>query len=223
MYIIVDERNIVSGGYSSSLDKEGVSSAGIDPIDFKEWIDKLSDTDVHAVEAFLIGDCHNRDALPKLIRERSRAPVLCLNDRQSLDDTIGLFAAGVDDVLRKPVHVREILARVGAINRRAFGENGHVTIGELRVYFDGRDPEIAGAVLQLPRRERRILECLVRHRGRRVTKAQIFSAVYGLFDEDVDENVIESHISKLRKKLKPRLGYDPIDSKRYLGYCIEKR
>jgi two-component system, OmpR family, flagellar system response regulator FtcR len=161
--------------------------------------------------------------LPKLIRERSRAPVLCLNDRQSLDDTIGLFAAGVDDVLRKPVLVREILARVGAINRRAFGENGHVAIGELCVYFDGRDPEIAGEPLQLPRRERRILECLVRNRGRRVTKAQIFSAVYGLFDENVDENVVESHISKLRKKLKPRLGYDPIDSKRYLGYCVEKR
>ena len=223
MYIIVDDRNIVSGGYASSLDKEGVSSAGIDPVDFREWINKISDTDVHAVEAFLIGDCSNREMLPKLIRERSRAPVLCLNDRQSLDDTIGLFAAGVDDVLRKPVHVREILARVGAINRRAFGENGHVAIGELCVYFDGRDPEIAGAPLQLPRRERRILECLVRNRGRRVTKAQIFSAVCGLFDENVDENVVESHISKLRKKLKPRLGYDPIDSKRYLGYCVEKR
>jgi DNA-binding response OmpR family regulator len=213
----------VSGGYASSLGKEGVSSAGIDPIDFQEWINKVSDTDVHAVEAFLIGDCCNREILPRLIRERSRAPVLCLNERQSLDDTIGLFAAGVDDVLRKPVHVREILARVGAINRRAFGENGHVTIGELRVYFDGRDPEIAGVALPLPRRERRILECLVRNRGRRVTKAQIFSAVYGLFDENVDENVVESHISKLRKKLKPRLGYDPIDSKRYLGYCVEKR
>lgn len=223
MYIIIDDRNIVSGGYASGLDKEGVSSAGIDPIDFREWINKVSDTDVHAVEAFLIGDCINRDSLPKLIRERSRAPVLCLNERQSLDDTIGLLEAGVDDVLRKPVHVREILARVGAINRRAMGENGHVTIGELRVYFDGRDPEIAGIVLQLPRRERRILECLVRNRGRRVTKAQIFSAVYGLFDENVDENVVESHISKLRKKLKPRLGYDPIDSKRYLGYCVEKR
>ena len=41
------------------------------------------------------------------------------------------FAAGADDVLRKPVHVREIVARVGAINRRVFGENGHVRIGEL--------------------------------------------------------------------------------------------
>ena len=70
--------------------------------------------------------------------------------------------------------------------------------------------------------ERRILEFLLRCRGRRVSKTQIFNAVYGLFDENVDENVIESHISKLRKKLKHRLGFDPIDSKRFLGYCIEK-
>jgi len=78
---------------------------------------------------------------------------------------------------------------------------------------------VRGESLPLPRRERRILECLVRNRGRRLSKSQIFNAVYGIFDEDVDENVVESHISKLRKKLKHRLGYDPIDSKRFLGYC----
>ena len=170
----------------------------------------------------MIGDCNERESLSRLIRERSDAPVLCLNERQSLDDTFGLFAAGADDVLRKPVHVREIVARVGAINRRVFGEKGNVTIGELRVYFDGREPEANGKPFPLPRRERRILEFLLRCRGRRVSKTQIFNAVYGLFDEDVDENVIESHISKLRKKLKHRLGFDPIDSTRFLGYCIEK-
>ena len=223
MFIIIDERNTVAGGYATSLDREGVSSTGIDPGMFGEWINNVSDSDVHAVEAFIIGDCGNREAFPKLIRERSKAPVLCLNERQSLDDTLNLFAAGVDDVLRKPVHVREILARVGAINRRAYGENGQVLVGELCVHFDGRDPEINGVPLPLPRRERRILEYLVRNRGRRVSKAQIFNAVYGLFDENVDENVVESHLSKLRKKLKHRLGYDPIDSKRYLGYCLEKR
>ena len=53
----------------------------------------------------------------------------------------------------------------------------------------------------------------------RVSKAQIFHAVYGLFDGDIDETVIESHISKLRKRLRQRLGYDPIDSKRFLGYA----
>jgi DNA-binding response OmpR family regulator len=148
--------------------------------------------------------------------------VLCLNERHSLDDTLGLFAAGVDDVVRKPVHVREILARVGAIYRRVQGENGGVTLGKLKIHFDGREPEIDGEPFPLPRRERRILEFLVQCRGRRVTKTQIFNAVYGLFDETVDETVVESHISKLRKKLKRRLGYDPIDSKRYLGYTIDR-
>jgi DNA-binding response OmpR family regulator len=56
--------------------------------------------------------------------------------------------------------------------------------------------------------------------GCRVTKTQIFNSVYGLFSEDIDENVIESHISKLRKRLRHRLGYDPVDSQRYLGYRL---
>jgi DNA-binding response OmpR family regulator len=222
MYIIVDDRAIVTGGYSSGFDREGVTTAGIDPIEFSEWITKASENDVEAVEAFLIGDCEGREQFPRLIRERSKAPVICLKERPSLEDTLGMFAAGVDDVLRKPVHVREILARVGAINRRAMNESREVAVGTLCVFFDGREAEVGGAPLPLPRRERRILECLVRHRGRRLTKTQIFNAVYGIFDENVDENVVESHISKLRKKLKHRLGYDPIDSKRYLGYCLKK-
>jgi DNA-binding response OmpR family regulator len=220
MYVIVDERSSVTGGYASSLQREGISSAGIDPTEFKDWLSKMSESDVGAVEAFILGDCDNREAYPRLIRERSRAPVICLNERQSLDQTLELFAAGVDDVLRKPVHVREILARVGAINRRSQSETDHVKVSDLCVYFDGRDPVIDGDALPLPRRERRILEYIVRNRGRRVTKSQIFNAIYGLFDENVDENVVESHISKLRKKLKHRLGFDPIDSKRYLGYCL---
>ena len=222
MYIIVDERSTVTGGYASSFDREGISSAGIDPTEFRDWIGKVSESDVNAIEAFLIGDCDQREVYPRLIRERSRAPVICLNDRQSLDQTLELFAAGVDDVLRKPVHVREILARVGAINRRNQSDADHVTIGDLCVFFDGRDPEVKDEPLPLPRRERRILEYIVSNRGRRVTKSQIFNSIYGLFDENVDENVVESHISKLRKKLKHRLGFDPIDSKRYLGYCLDR-
>ena len=223
MYVIVDERNIVTGGYSSGFGREGVSTVGIDPVEFGDWINKASETDVQAIEAFLIGDFEGRGHhISKLIRERSRAPVICLKERPSLDDTLGLFAAGADDVLRKPVHVREILARVGAISRRLLHDDRDAGMGELKVYFDGREAEVGGTPLPLPRRERRILEYLVRNRGRRVSKTQIFNAVYGIFDENVDENVIESHISKLRKKLKHRMGYDPIDSKRYLGYCLRK-
>ena len=84
----------------------------------------------------------------------------------------------------------------------------------------GAIPRSPGSKLHLPRRELRILEYLVSNKGRRVTKTQIFNFVYGLFSDEIDENVIESHISKLRKRLRYKLGHDPIDSQRYLGYRL---
>jgi two-component system, OmpR family, flagellar system response regulator FtcR len=219
--IIIDEREIVTSGYTCRFGSEGVSSAGFCPDDFREWVTTVAETDLGAVEAFLLGDCKDRQAYPKMIRERSRAPLIAMNETPSLEQTLDLFAAGVDDVVRKPIHVREILARVGAIKRRHDHDVESVALGDLRVFFDGRDPELKGSVLALPRRERRILEYLVNNRGRRVSKAQIFNSIYGIFDENVEENVVESHISKLRKKLRRQLGYDPINSVRYLGYRLD--
>jgi two-component system, OmpR family, flagellar system response regulator FtcR len=220
MIVIVDERDTVKDGYTAWFDREGVSATGLSPADFDTWVKSVSEPDMGSVEAFLLGDCAGRQLLPKLIRGRSHAPVIAMNDTKSLDETLDLFAAGVDDVVRKPIHVREILARIQAIRGRAKGVSEGSLIGELRVYSDGRDPEVAGEVLPLPRRERRILEYLVSNHGCRVTKTQIFNYVYGLFSEDIDENVIESHVSKLRKRLRYRLGFDPIDSQRYLGYRL---
>jgi DNA-binding response OmpR family regulator len=221
MFVIVDEREIVTSGYTSRFKREGVSSTGFCPDEFREWVGSVAEPDLGAIEAFLLGDCKARETYPRMIRERSRAPVIAMNELHSLEQTLDLFAAGVDDVVRKPVHVREILARVGAIQRRAAPAKDRAAIvGDMKIFFDGRDPEIKGDTFPLPRRERRILEHLVVNRGKRVTKAQIFNAIYGLFDEHVEENVVESHMSKLRKKLRRKLGYDPIDSKRYLGYCL---
>jgi DNA-binding response OmpR family regulator len=220
MIVIVDERELVTDGYTSLLEREGVASAGFRPREFEDWVASASEIDVGSVRAFLIGSCESHDVAPSRIRERSRAPVIALSDQHSLDRTLQLFEAGVDDVIRKPVHIREILARIAAISRRAQDRKPYAEIGGLRIYTDGRDPEIAGVALPLPRRERRILEYLAANTGRRVTKTQVFNAIYGIFDEDVEENVVESHISKLRKKLREKLGTDPIDSKRFLGYQL---
>lgn len=220
MIVIVDERDIVTSSYGSGFVREGVSSVGFVPADFRAWVGTVADRDLAAVEAFLLGDCEERESYPRLIRGRSRAPVIALNDAHGLENTLKLFAAGADDVVRKPVHVREILARVGAIRRRQESASDHTDVGEIRVFSDGRDPLVRGEPLLLPRRERRILEYLVSCKGRLVSKSQIFSSIYGIFDEDVQESVIESHISKLRKKLRSRLGYDPVESKRYLGYRL---
>jgi len=220
MIVVVDERATVTQGYTAWFSREGISACGLAPSEFDSWVRTVSEPDMLAVEAFLLGECGDRAAFSKIIRRRANAAVIAMNENRSLEETLDLFAAGVDDVVRKPIHVREIIARIKAIRRRASGAPNFSDVGEMRVYFDGRDPEIRGEVLQLPRRERRILEYLVSNRGCRINKTQIFNSVYGLFSEDIDENVVESHISKLRKRLRHRLGYDPIDSKRYLGYRL---
>ncbi|KQY26261.1 transcriptional activator Rem [Rhizobium sp. Root482] len=221
MIVVVDERELVKDGYTSLFGREGVPSTGFDPNEFGDWVSTAADSDIDAVEAFLIGQGEKAMSLPRAIRDRSRAPVIAISDSPSLETTLAFFDCGVDDVVRKPVHPREILARAAAIRRRLTALTNFTDIGPIRVFSDGRDPEVQGEVFALPRRERRILEYLVSNRGRRVSKSQIFNAIYGIFDEDVEENVVESHISKLRKKLRKRLGFDPIDSKRFLGYCID--
>jgi DNA-binding response OmpR family regulator len=220
MIVIVDERELVTEGYHSLFGREGVASAGFGPNEFDEWVESAADEDLGSVRAFLIGEgCEGRIS-PSRIRGRSRAPVIALSEQPSLENTLRLFEAGVDDVVRKPVHIREILARISAIGRRGREESNDLEIAGMRIFMDGRDPEVGGEPMPQPRRERRILEFLAANRGRRVTKTQVFNAIYGIFDAEVEENVVESHISKLRKKLRDRLGHDPIDSKRFLGYQL---
>lgn len=220
MYIVVDERQMVTSAYVASFDREGVSSLGLFSGEFQDWLKAASSADLDAVQGFLLGEFQERIACAEAIRRHSRAPIIALSEIRSLEQTLELFTARFDDVVRKPVHVREILARSQAIWRRVNATALPATPERLKVYFDGRDPEIDGLSLPLPRRERHILEYLVRNKGRRLTKTQIFNAIYGIYSNDVEESVVEGHVSKLRKKLRARLGYDPIEAKRYMGYTF---
>ncbi|MDE1570927.1 response regulator transcription factor [Aquabacter sp. P-9] len=218
MYVVVDHRASVAESYVSSFAREGFSSQSFSNEEFREWINTASEADIGAVESFLLGDFDARPAYAEIIRTHSPAPIIALADIKCLSQTLELFTAGIDDVVRKPVHVREIVARADAVWRRLNSATGPALSGRLQVYFDGRDPTVDGTPLPLPRRERHILEYLVKNSKRRVTKTQIFNTIYGIFNDDVDESVVEGHMSKLRKKLRLQLGHEVIDAKRYLGY-----
>lgn len=224
MYIVVDERASVTEQYVAGFTAEGVAARGLFAETFQDWLSVTPAQDLAAVTGFVLGDCGDRPGATMSIRSLSQAPIIALNETRSLEQTLALFTAGIDDVVRKPVHVREIIARASAIRRRM--NRGVETApapdreGRLKVFADGRDPEIDGQSLILPRRERHILEYLARNRGRQITKGQIFTAVYGDLDTDCEESVVEGHISKLRKKLRMRLGYDPIEAKRMAGYTF---
>jgi two-component system, OmpR family, flagellar system response regulator FtcR len=221
MIVIVEPRTEVAEAYRSTIGREGFTVNSFDPQEFLAWFHSVDAAQLGTVEAVVIGDCDGRESITRDIKRKLEVPAIALNDTTALELTLKLFAAGVDDVVRKPVHAREIIARIAAIRRRSREDRQVIwNDGGLLIPGGGQDIEIHGKVFKLPRRELRILEYMAGMRHRRVSRAQIFGAVYGVLEEDVEECVVESHISKLRKKLREVLGHDPIDTQRFLGYQL---
>jgi two-component system, OmpR family, flagellar system response regulator FtcR len=220
MIVIVDNRRIVSDGYALLFQRLGVTATAFGATDYEAWLAHATPPELMAAEAFLFGQCDDRAGLVRGLRYRTKAAVIAITEVKSLAVTLDLLEAGFDDIVRKPVHTRELLARISAIRRRAHSDNHFSGTGDLKVFHHGRDPEIGGQPLSLPRRERRILEYLVMNEGCWLSKTQIFNSVYGVFSDDIDETVIESHVSRLRKRLRQRLGRDPIETQRHFGYRL---
>lgn len=173
MIILVDNRIEVTDAYRTSFGREGISAATFTPVDFDSWFHSTSGPDLAAVEAFILGDFVQRETVTRAIKTRSEAPAIALNDSTGLETTLKLFAAGADDVVRKPVHAREIIARISAIKRRKSPLAKVTDMGDLCVFNDGRDPEVGGRTLVLPRRERRTIEQFA---------GELTSAAKGLID-----------------------------------------
>lgn len=91
MIVVVDDRDMVTEGYSSWFGREGITTTGFTPTDFDEWVESVPEQDIMAIEAFLIGECADQHRLPARIRERCKAPVIAVNDRPSLEHILELF------------------------------------------------------------------------------------------------------------------------------------
>src|SRR5690606_24712153 len=118
----------------------GVSVAVFGSDEFSDWITSATEVDLHSVEGVVLGNFPARELAPRTIRARIPAPIIVLTETPSLEQTLTLFSAGADDVVRKPVHAREILARIATIRRRlSFSSPVRDLSPGLAVFFDGRD------------------------------------------------------------------------------------
>jgi len=146
-------------------------------------------------------------ALLEQLRVTSTTAVLMLTARDTTADRVRGLVAGADDYVVKPFAMAELVARVRAVLRRTRPGGGSISIGDLELNNDVTEVTRAGRVVDLTATERRLLGYLASHRDRVVSKIQILTAVWGY--EGFDENVVEVHVSALRRKLeapgRPRL------------------
>jgi DNA-binding response OmpR family regulator len=138
-------------------------------------------------------------ALLTVVRRTSTAAVLMLTARDTLADRLHGLSAGADDYLVKPFAMAELVARVHAVLRRTRPGGVTVSVGDLVINDDATSVERDGRPLDLTDTERRLLGYLAAHRERVVSKTQILTAIWGY--DGFDENVVEVHVSALRRKL----------------------
>ncbi len=153
------------------------------------------------------------------LREKKRAlPVLILTARDTVDDRIRGLDAGADDYLVKPFDLGELNARLRALLRRAGGQPAP-QLAAAGVTLDPANRVVThcGAAIEVSAKEFALLQALMQHAGRALSRSQLEEQLYG-WGEEIGSNAVEVHIHNLRKKL----GADTIRTLRGIGYVMAK-
>jgi two-component system OmpR family response regulator len=151
-----------------------------------------------------------------------RTPVLILSAKRSVDDRVRGLQAGGDDYLTKPFAFAELLARVQALIRRSTGaaEPTTLTAGDLTLDLLTREVRRDGNLIELRPREYALLEYLLRHTGKVLTKTMILSHVWG-YNFDPNTNVVDVLVSRLREKIDRSFEPKLIHTVRGVGYVLK--
>lgn len=214
--LIVEDNDAIRLALRSALRGQGfevrdlASGAGLEAM-LAEFAPELVVLDV-----MLPGDRDGFALLP-VIRSHSTAGVLMLTARDAMADRVRGLAEGADDYLVKPFAMVEAVARCHAILRRTGAIGSSVTIGGLTIADEAARVTSGGVPVELTSTERKILAQLARQVGRVVPKSQLLTSIWGY--DGYDANVVEVHVSTLRKKLE-RYGPRVVHTVRGEGYRL---
>jgi two-component system OmpR family response regulator len=161
--------------------------------------------------------------IEELRRRKINTPLLILSAKRSVDDRVKGLQKGGDDYLTKPFAFSELLARVQALLRRAHGsaEPTGLMVGDLSLDLLSRKVLRSGKQLDLQPLEFSLLEYLMRHAGRVVSKTMIMEHVWN-YNFDPETNIVETRICRLRDKIDREFDKKLIHTIRGVGYVLRE-
>lgn len=158
-------------------------------------------------------------SLIKEVRKNQiETPILILTARALWQEKVEGLDAGADDYLTKPFHPEELSARVNALIRRSVGKSDpEITAGPIRLNTRAKQVYLADNQIDLTAYEYKVLEYLMLNPQKVISKTELTEHIYDQ-DFDLDSNVIEVFILRLRRKLDPDQSIKPISTLRGRGY-----
>jgi two-component system OmpR family response regulator len=202
---------------------EGLAAAGFDVshvVDGESGLQSALDNqwDVMVVDRMLPA-LDGLSLVKKLRASGDDTPILILSALGEVDDRVGGLQAGADDYLVKPFSFAELQARLEVLLRRRSSDAAQTSLQVQGLRMDLLDQRVSrdGQQIQLQPREYKLLEFLMRHAGRVVTRAMLLEQVWG-YHFDPQTNVIDVHISRLRQKIDKDFDTALLETVRGAGY-----
>ncbi len=206
--LVVEDDPAVARGLAYGLREEGfqirVAKTGGEALDLVDsWKPELILLDIR------LPDISGFDVCKTVRGKGLRMPILILTARdEEVDKVLGL-ELGADDYVVKPYSLRELISRVRALLRRAYGELAAPLVGEklkfddLEIDLERLQVRLAGQALSLTPTEFRLLRYLASHPQRPFERSELIEAVWGYDSNLVNDRTVDVHIRRLREKLEP--------------------
>jgi two-component system, OmpR family, response regulator len=161
------------------------------------------------------------DVLHSLRGRGFERPVLVLTAQDAVDAKVSTLRAGADDYVTKPFAFEELLARVEALARRPRAlASPRLQVADLELDQNTREVRRAGERIELTPKEYAVLEYLMRHAGRVMSRTLITEYVWG-YHFDPGTNIVDVVINHLRKKIDARHDRKLITTVRGVGYVVK--
>lgn len=212
--LVVDDETDLRQAIAQTLVEEGfaVDQAG----DGDDALFKATAWDYDAIVLDLMLPVKNGWEVLTLLRRQKSTPVLILSARDTVPDRVRGLDGGADDYLVKPFSLAELVSRLRALIRRSAGHSQSIIhAGAITINLSDRTVTRDGHPVVLTAREFALVELLMLHRGKLVTRTLIYDHLFGE-DDDTLSNLVDVHVSHVRKKL----GADFIETRRGQGYIV---
>ncbi len=151
-------------------------------------------------------------------------PAVILSAKNKVEDKVKGLRSGADDYMTKPFAFEELLARIEIVASRQSLANPsatEITLGELTLDLINRRVTRNGTVIDLQSKEFKLLEYLLKNKGKIVTRTMLLEKVWE-YNFDPQTNVIDVHISRLRNKIDKGFNYPIIETIRGAGYLVSE-
>lgn len=217
--VIIEDTQTIRDELKTFLSRYGYEVAA--PADFENIIEESLKEEPDLILLDLNLPVFDGYYICREIRKISDVPIIVVTSRDNEMDELMSMNLGADDFITKPYNTQILLARIESVLRRMHGTNAQdlISYNDLKLNLYNGSITYKGITAELTKNELKILSCLIKNKGKIVSRDDLMDFMWSS-DIFVDDNNLSVNVTRLRKKLEEVGMQENIETRRGLGYIL---